>query len=96
METEQLPTELTLGQGRNKERDWWHPRIYWKWMCNIPRLTGSNESSAKRKVHTNKYLNKKFGEILYWQLNSTPEISRTIAKGKKKSKCPQELNKTRK
>ena len=44
-----------------------------------------NESSAKRKVHRMKCPGKETGEILYKQLNSTPESSRT-----KRSKLTQE------
>jgi hypothetical protein len=44
-----------------------------------------NESSAKRKVYGMKCPGKETGEILYKQLNSTPESSRT-----KRSKLTQE------
>jgi hypothetical protein len=42
------------------------------------------DSSAKRKIHNTKCLHKEIGGILYWQLYSTPESSRT----KKEAKTP--------
>ena len=51
-----------------------------KWHI-IPKLTGYNEASAKRKIHSTKCPGKETGEILHWQLNSTTESSR--AKGSK-------------
>jgi hypothetical protein len=40
---------------------------------------GHNESCGKRKTHSSKYLQKKAGESLLWQPDSTPEISRRKA-----------------
>jgi len=38
---------------------------------------GYNEQSAKRKTHTCEFLQNVTGEIIYQQLDSTPESSRT-------------------
>jgi hypothetical protein len=38
---------------------------------------GENESSAKRKIHSSECFQKETGESIHWQLNSTPERSRT-------------------
>ena len=46
---------------------------------------GHNESSAKKKTHSSKRLQKEAGESLHWQLDSTTESSRT-----KRSKYTQE------
>jgi hypothetical protein len=42
---------------------WILSRIQCKWKPNISKLTGHNESSAKRKVHSSKCLHTNFEEI---------------------------------
>ena len=46
---------------------------------------GYNESSAKRKTHSSECLKNEPGESIHFQLDNTPEISRT-----KRSKYTQE------
>lgn len=50
-----------------------------------------NESCAKRKVHSTKWIHKKFREILYEQLNSTLERSRTKEANTPKRRRGQEI-----
>ena len=65
METEQFSTELPLSKKGNEKRNERLPKIQWKWIHNIPKPMGQNLSSAKRKVHITKCLQKEFEEISY-------------------------------
>ena len=60
MEAEQrsLNDDLVKGEIKKEINDL-------KWRYNIPKLTGHNESSAKRKTHSSKYLQKETGESLH-------------------------------
>ena len=62
MEIEQLFTQWSLDQGRNKEK---LSRIQWKLKNYIPIFMGDNEISAKRKVHNTKCLHKEIRKCSY-------------------------------
>jgi hypothetical protein len=44
---------------------------------SYPKLGDKMKSVAKKKIQSTKYFGKETGEILHYQLNSTPERSRT-------------------
>ena len=43
----------------------------------MPQHMGYDENSAKKKTHRSECLQKETGENIHYDLNSTPEISRT-------------------
>ena len=57
-----------------------------KMMKQHSKLIGKNKSSDKRKIHDTKCPDKEVGEILHYQLNNTPEISRKKQTNKQNQK----------